>query len=256
MRITLVPSAVGDGQGAELQFSTSYLVNDTVAIDAGPLGFWATPDDQGRVRHVFISHTHIDHIASLPIFVENAYEQGPACATIHGTEPVLDCLRRDVFNDRVWPDFLALSTPADAFIRLALLEPGRPVEVEGLRITPVAVDHVVPTTGFIVEDGQGAVVISSDTGPTQEIWDRANRTRNVKAVFLEVTFPNAMAGLARASKHLTPADFGAEARKLRHAAPVIAVHVKARFRAQVVNELHALGLPSLQIGRFGHPYHF
>jgi cAMP phosphodiesterase len=188
--------------------------------------------------------------------VENAYEGKRDCMTVHGSPAVLDCLRRDIFNNRVWPDFLSLSTPEAPFLRLATLEAGRPVEIDGLKITPVPVDHVVPTFGFIVEDGKGAVAISSDTGPTEEIWRHANVTADLKAVFLEATFPDSMAPLATVAKHLTPAMFADEVRKLNRPVRVIAVHLKARFHAQMVKELGALGLANLEIGRSGKTYSF
>ena len=256
MRIILVPSAV-DGRGEDqLQYLTSYLVNDTIAIDAGALGQFRTPADQARIRHVLLSHTHIDHIGSLPVLVENAYEGTRDCMTIHGSEAVLDCLRRDIFNDRVWPNFIGLSRPEAPFLKLSTLVAGRPIELDGLRIIPVPVDHVVPTFGFMIEDGNAAIVISSDTGPTDEIWRRANATANLRAVFIEATFPDSMAELARVSKHLTPSMLAAEVRKLKSPVPVITVHIKARFHAQMTRELHALGLPNFEIGRFGKVYTF
>lgn len=256
VKITLVPSAV-DGRGEEaLQFLTSYLINETVGIDCGALGQYRTPADQSRIRHVLLSHTHIDHIGSLPVLVENAYEGKRDCMTVHGSPAVLDCLRRDIFNNRVWPDFLSLSTPEAPFLKLATLEPGRPVELEGLKITPVPVNHVVPTFGFIIEDGKGAVVISSDTGPTEEIWRRANETPNLKAIFLEATFPDSMTPLATVARHLTPVMFADEVRKLSRPVRVIAVHIKARFHAEMVKALGELGLSNLEIGRSGKTYSF
>jgi ribonuclease BN (tRNA processing enzyme) len=256
MKVTLVPSAFSGGGTDPHQFSTSYLLNDTLAIDAGCLGFYRSPFDQARIRHVLLSHSHIDHIASLPIFIENAYEGKPDCVTIHGSDAVLDCLHKDIFNDRVWPDFIGLSKPQAPFLKLATLEADKAVELEGLRITPVTVDHVVPTFGFIVEDQGAAVVIPTDTGPTDAIWQRANATPNLKAVFLEATFPNNMTWLADVSKHLTPAKFALEVQKIQPPVALIAVHIKPRFRAQVVNELQALALPQLEIGQFAKPYQF
>src|SRR5579871_2430325 len=98
------------------------------------------------------------------MLLDNVYQGGGDCVTVHGSDAVLDCLRRDVFNDRLWPDFIRLSAERPPFLRLERLEPGRPVDLDGLRITPVAVDHVVPTLGFVVEDGSAAVVFPSDTG--------------------------------------------------------------------------------------------
>jgi ribonuclease BN (tRNA processing enzyme) len=259
VKILLVPSSVLESDEDAHQYLTSCLINDTIAIDAGSLGFFKSPDDQARIKHILISHTHIDHIASLPIFVENAYEAKRDCVTIHGSETVLDCLQRDLFNDRVWPDFIRMSLNESReapFLKLETLEAGKPIDLDGVRITPVPVDHLVPTMGFIIEEGDVSVVVSSDTGPTEELWQRANRVPNLKAVFLEVCFPNNMEWLAKSSKHLTPLSFAGEVGKLHRPAKVIAVHIKARFHDQVVKELEALCLSNLEIGHFGVPYHF
>jgi ribonuclease BN (tRNA processing enzyme) len=255
VNISLLPSSLGGDEDCSLQYLTSFLIGDALAIDAGSLGFFRTPREQARIKHVLLSHSHIDHIASLPIFLENAYG-GPAAVTVHGSEWVLDCLQSDLFNDRVWPDFIRLSREGTPLLKTAVLTPLVPVRLDGLTITPVPVDHVVPTHGFLVEDATTAIAISSDTGPTEEIWRRANALPNLKAVFLEVAFPNAMAGLAARAKHHTPRSFGEEMRKLRLPVPVFAYHIKARFGEQVVNELQELGLPNMVIAQAERPYLF
>jgi ribonuclease BN (tRNA processing enzyme) len=254
MRVTLVPSSIAASGEEPSQYLITYLIDDVVAVDAGSLGLYGTPEGQARVKHVLVSHTHIDHIATLPIFVENAYEAHADCVTIHGSDDVLDALRRDIFNDRTWPDFVALSEGGVRLLRLSRLEPGVPVEVEGLTITPIPVDHVVPTLGFLVDDGRSAVLIASDTGPTEQLWRVADAAPRLDAVFLEAAFPDRLDPLAARSKHLTPALFGAEVRKLVRPADIIAVHIKARFRDEIVGELRALGLPRLEIGEVGKAY--
>jgi ribonuclease BN (tRNA processing enzyme) len=256
VKVLLVPSSVSDGDARQHQYLTSYLINDRLAVDAGSLGLFETAADQFGIRHVLITHTHIDHIAALPILIDNTLRSGNEPLTIHGSEMVLDCLRRDIFNDRVWPDYFRLAPAGRSFFHLSILQPLQPIELEGLRITPVPVDHLVPTLGFIVEDTTTAIVLVSDTGPTEQIWKRANATPNLKAVFLEAAFPNEQEKLAIASCHLTPALFALETRKLRTPARYIAVHIKSRFRQQTIDELNALGLPNLEIGRFGKPYVF
>ncbi len=256
MKVTLVPSSVSVGDQESRQFLSSYLINDTLAIDAGCLGFFRSPQEQARIKHILLSHSHIDHLASLPMFLENVYDTQSSPVTIYASEPVLDCLRSDLFNGRLWPDFIALSHQRAPYLIMERLLPGKPVDLEGLRITPVPVNHVVPTLGFIVEEPQAAVIVSSDTGPTDELWDCANRTSQLKAVFLEATFPDSMADLAAAAKHLTPATFAAEVWKLTRSVRVIAVHIKARFYARVISELRALGLPNLEIAQFTGPYVF
>lgn len=255
MKVQLLPSTVSpDGEAS--QYLTSFLIGESVAIDAGSLGIYGMPDQQARVRDVFLTHTHIDHVATLPIFLENVFEVGGDCVTVHATEPVLDCLRRDIFNDRVWPDFFRIGSAGNPFLRVEILRPGRAVQVDGLKITPVEVDHLVPTVGLIVEGPGSAVVIAGDTGPTQEIWDRANAIPSLKAAFLESAFPDEMAWLADASKHLTPERFAGEVRKLRPGVSVFAIHIKPKYVESIGRELARLGLSDVQICRPGRTYSF
>jgi ribonuclease BN (tRNA processing enzyme) len=254
VKVNLIPSTVAGPEPC--QYLSSALVNDAIAIDAGCVGFYLTPQQQARIRHAFVSHTHMDHLASLPIFVENAYEAKPDCVTIHGSADVIDCVQKDIFNDRVWPDFIALSRGDKPFVRMARFEAGQTVELEGVRITAVAVNHVVPTVAYILSDGRSSVGFVSDTAQTDDVWQRLNALPDLKAVFLEATFPDNMAWLADISKHLTPRTFALEVAKLARPVRIIAVHIKARYRAQVVAELQALGLPNLEIGRFDVPYVF
>lgn len=254
MRVELVPSAVSDGAAATDQYLSCYIINETIAIDAGSLGFYRTPAAQARIRNVFVTHSHIDHIASLPLFIENIYNASPDCVTLHASPFVLDALQSDIFNDRIWPDFVRLSPPSAPLMKFSPLFPGEPVSVGGLNLTPIEVDHVVPTLGFLIEEHDKAVLIPSDTGPTEAIWQRAGKTANLKAVFLEAAFPNHMHALAERAKHLTPATFAVEMGKLKHSVPFIAVHIKPRFREQIIQELAEL--QNVQIGELGRVYEF
>lgn len=254
MKVLLVPSAVHPTKHSDTQFASSYLINDTIAVDAGTLGFYRTPQEQARVKHILITHTHIDHMASLPVFLDNVFSSQAECVTVHGISTVIECLKSDIFNDRVWPDFIRLSTPQLPILKLNILQERQPIQLEGLRITPIPVNHVVPTTGYLVEEKNSAILIVSDTGPTSEIWDTARHVKQLKAVFLEATFPNRLGELAALAKHLTPAMFCSEASKLHRQVKFIAIHIKPRFHDEIVRELQSLHLPDLEIGRFGIEY--
>jgi ribonuclease BN (tRNA processing enzyme) len=256
MRVTLLPSAFPLALAPTHQYLTSYLINETVAIDAGALGMFGGHTEQSRVRHVFLTHSHADHVAGLPIFLDTAYRQAADCVVVHGSEAVLDSLRRDWFNGRVWPDYERLAPGGCPFVKLSRLEAGQCLECEGLRLTPVPVDHTVPTFGFLVEEPQCSVVFSSDTGPTDEIWERANSLPNLKAVFLELSFPIAMQNVADFAKHLTPRTFVAEMAKVRRDVRWIAVHVKPRYRADILNDLQASPIPGLELIVAGQNYEF
>src|SRR5215472_15303729 len=254
MRIRLLGSSIADT--ANRQYVTSYLINDSVAIDAGCLGFWGTPQQQETVRHVFLTHAHADHTASLPIFVENAWTPAEECPMIYGSAETLEAVQKHIFNDQIWPDFIAISRTMSPFLRVCPLRHEVPARADGLMITPVQVNHLIPTFGFVVSDGESAVIFGGDSGPTERLWEIARQTQGLRAVFLEACFPNSMTRLAEVSLHLTPQMFGREAAKLPPRTRVIAVHMKVRYREQVIQELHDLQLSNLEIGECEREYCF
>lgn len=253
----LLPSTIDGSKEVGFQYLTTMLVNDSIAIDAGSIGFYSSPEEQARVRHLFLTHTHMDHLASLPIFLENIFTGSSTPVVIHAQQVVIDCLQRDLFNDRIWPDFIALSKiPQSRFVEIRVQEPGDTVEVDGVKVTPVMLNHVVPTVAYILEDASSTVAFITDTTATNEIWEKLNQVPNLKAIFLEVTFPNEMEWLANVSKHLTPQLFASELRKLKKQVPVYVVHLKGRFHKQVEREVLGLGLPNVNITQFLREYRF
>lgn len=253
MKVELIPSCI---PGGDAQFLVSFLVNDAVAVDAGALGLLADVDRQRRVRHVFLTHQHLDHIATLPLFLETVHEPGPDCVEVLGSDVVLDRIRRDIFNDRVWPDFFALSTDEERFVRGTPLEAGVPVVRAGLTITPLPVSHCTETLGLLVDDGRVAVAFPSDTGPTEEFWRGIAACPRLTAVFLECSFPERLAALAARTGHLCPSTFAAEVRKVGRQVRWIVVHRKAAAAAEITHELETLGLDGVELVRPGVVYDF
>jgi len=246
-----MPSSVTTPRGDGAQAASSYLINGVVCIDAGSIGLSADVDAQGRIEAVFLSHSHLDHIASLPMFLDNVYRLAPRPPTLYAGPETLDALASKVFTRETWMTLDSMRSIDPPFVRVEVLEPWKQVDAAGLRITPIPVNHVIPTFGFLIEEPGSAILFSADTGPTEAFWDVANRIETLRAVFIEASFPNAMESVAIASGHLTPALLVAELRKLRRDAPIVAVHLKPRHAAVVAEELRALGLASLRVGMPG-----
>jgi ribonuclease BN (tRNA processing enzyme) len=254
MKIKLLGSSVQDT--AKRQYVSSYVIDGRVAIDVGCLGFYGTPQEQESIRHVFLTHTHADHTASLPIFVENAWTPREDCPQIYGSNETLDGVQKHIFNEVMWPNFIDLSRKMSPFLRLCPIEAESPVKADRLEVTAVNVNHVVPTFGYVVSDGKCAVIFGGDSGPTDRLWEIARQTENLRAVFLEACFPNSLTSLANASLHLTPEMFGREVAKMPRDVHVVAVHIKVRYREQVIRELQALELPHLIIAECEKEYEF
>lgn len=254
MKIKLLGSSVQDT--ARRQYVSSYLINGTVAIDAGCLGFSGTPQQQEAINHLFLTHSHMDHVASLPIFVENAWTPAAGCPQVYGSRETIDALQEHIFNNVIWPDFVSMSQRMPPFLNVQYMKNEVPVDADGLRVTPVQVNHIVPTFGYVVTDGASAVIFGGDSGPTDRLWEVAHQTPNLRAVFLEACFPNSLTALAEASLHMTPEMFRREVCKMPSGVEILAVHIKVRYREQVIRELHALGLPNLAIGECEKGYEF
>ena len=212
MKVRILGSAVGVTPAP--QYVSSYVVNDSIAIDAGALGLNGPPGEQARIRHIFLTHGHLDHIATLPIFLENSFDPQQEAVAIYGHPTSLAHLRKHVFNDVIWPDFVRLSTPSQTFLRLCPVEAETPVPVNGLSVIPVLVDHIVPAYGYIFTDSISTVVFGGDSGPTERIWQLAATACAPRSVFLEASFPDAMHRLAHDARHLTPRLVGAEVAKM------------------------------------------
>ena len=109
----------------------------------------------------------------------------------------------DVFNNRVWPDFRVIPSAENPVIAFDVIPVNQPIAVKDYRITAIPVQHPVYSVGYIVENRGSAIAFSGDTGPTEELWKAINRTPNVKAVFVELSFPSSLQWLADLSGHLT-----------------------------------------------------
>ena len=254
MKVVILGSRGRDG--VSRQYVSSYVVNGSVAVDAGCLGLSGSPQEQEAIHHVLLTHAHADHTASLPLFIENVWTGCADCPTIYGCAETLDTVQRAIFNGEVWPDFVALSEKMAPFLRLQVLHPEVQISVGDLTVTPVSVFHTIPTFGYVVRHGATAVIFAGDSGPTTRLWQVAAEVPDLRAVFLEVSFPNRMRAIADASIHLTPEMFADEVRKIPPGVKVIAVHMKVRYREEIISELRALQIPCVEIGECDREYSF
>jgi len=254
MKVELLPSTVGEP--ANRQFCIGAVINHDTAIDAGTLGLVWPVERQQRIRRIFLSHSHIDHVASLPLLLDNVYTEGPQCPTVYGNAETLQALQDHLFNDRIWPDFVRLSEQETPFLKLELLQELQRVEAADLQVIPVSLNHVVPTLGFIVQQGDVTVAFVSDTGPTDRVWELLSQIPQLRAVFLECSFPNTHRELAKKSGHLCPELFAAELRKLGDNTRIIACHLKPAHYDAITEEVDALQLFHVEIGQPGVCYEF
>ncbi|HEY0385496.1 MAG TPA: 3',5'-cyclic-nucleotide phosphodiesterase, partial [Pyrinomonadaceae bacterium] len=234
---------------------TCFLIDDRVTIDAGSLALAATDEQRRSVRDIIITHPHMDHIASLPIFIDDLFATLEEPIRIHATEEVINALERDIFNWTVYPRFSELSNEFGRVMEYKPFRVGEEFRAAHLSVTAVNVNHIVPTVGMMVTDGTTNIAFSSDTAETEDFWKLVNKTPRVDALFIEASFPNSMAKLAEVSRHFTPESLNRELRKLdHHGLDILTVHLKPAYRDTMVKELLALRIPKLQIMEPGRIY--
>lgn len=234
---------------------TTFLINDTVLLDAGCAASGLTLKEQARVDTVLISHAHLDHIADIPFLCINRDLDQPL--HIHTIPEVIASLQLHILNDDIWPDFTRIPSPEKALMRFHPITPGRSFRVGELRALAVRVNHIVPTVGYFISDSKSTVLYSSDTGPTEDIWKRAREVKDLKAIILEVSFPNRMRRVAELSKHLTSEMMGEELEKIDAVdVPVYLYHAKPQHMAEIKREVARLRKRSITFLTQGKTYSF
>ena len=220
---------------------TSLLVNSSVCLDAGWVSGALSLKEQVKVKDILISHSHLDHTCSLPFLIDNNFSAPGFSLRIYAIREVVASMRNHLFNNHTWPDFTSLPNDMTPVLKLVEIHPEQPFVVNGLSVRAVRVSHIVPTTGFIVEDRKGTIAFSSDTGPTERFWELVNAIRNLRAVITETSFPNELQDLANISGHLTPATLDMELDKLKKNVPVFLYGGKPKHLDKIRKQVKALG---------------
>jgi len=233
--------------------TSSFLVGDTLAIDAGAITSSLSLDEQERIRSVLVSHPHMDHVRDLATLADNRCQQGGSTLDIVGVPATIHALRTHFFNDIMWPDFTRIDAMDGPTVRFIEVQPNCECEVDGHRVTPVMVNHTVDTSAFIIRQDRVSIVYGGDTGPTDELWRRINELDDLRVLMMEVSFPDDQAELAHTSRHLTPSSLTSELSKLKHGdeLPILLYHIKPTFEAKVLRELAQIPGRNLQILQIG-----
>ena len=249
MRIQLLPSTFdSDGHATPEQRLTCFLIDESVAVDAGSIALAVSGPQRERVRDIIVTHLHMDHIASLPIFIDDLFPTLKSPVRVYATPEVISLLERDIFNWNVYPRFSELKNEFGPVMEYVPIPIGQEFKVAHLTVIAVPVNHIVPTVGLVVSDGKATVAFSSDTSETEEFWRLLNRTPSVQALLIEASFPDSMAQLADVSRHFTPASLRRELNKLNHnGLEILAVHIKPAYRQTIIDELNALKVPGLGV---------
>lgn len=257
MKFQLLPSTIENGKVTLKQHLSCFVVDDCIAIDAGSLAMSTNDVQKENIRDVILTHAHIDHIAGLPLFIDDLFASILKPVEVYATEEVINVLRDNIFNWNVYPDFSELENENGAILRYCPFEPGQEFQIKHLTVKAIAVNHKVPAFGFVISDGKTTVAISGDSSEMNEFWETVNNEPNIDALLIECAFPDGLNELAEKSHHLTPARLSKELCKFSHQnTPVYVINIKPMYYEKVLSELADLEIANLEVLEVGKTYNW
>lgn len=243
-------SAIGTAGGKTIAHKlTTFLVDNTLTLDAGSVCTGLTLENQLKIQHVFLSHVHMDHVGELPLLVDNKSLHGQYL-TVYATGDTIGFLMENIFNDVIWPDFTKIPTPEGPALRFQQLDYLQPVPVGDYTLTALPVNHLAGSAGCHVSRNGSGLVYSSDTGKTDALWNYINGRDDVAALITECSFPARMEDLAVRSRHFSSRSLAEQLEKLEDDITVYIYHLKPQFAEEIRSEIDRLDLTILQDGMF------
>lgn len=224
------------GIGGSLR-TTSLLVDDDILVDAGTGVGDLSLESLARIDHVFVSHSHLDHITSIPFLVDTVCWMRSRPLVVYGIRETLDILRAHIFNWKVWPDFTQIPDPQRPCMVYREIGVGEAVELGNRRFTAFPANHTVPAVGYALEGPRAALVYTGDTGVNDALWEVVNGMAKLEYLIIETAFSNKERDIALASKHLYPQLLAQELAKMKGRPEVFVTHLKPGEGALTMKEI-------------------
>jgi len=225
------------------QHLASFLLGNSILLDAGSVTSTLELAEQARIEHIFVTHPHLDHIKDILFLADNLIEFFAASnrppLAIHGLPEVLDAIATHLLNDTIWPDFTVIPKNSPV-LTYAPMTPGEPVTIGDVTIATWPVNHARAASGFVIWTGNGEhnLAYTGDTGPCDAWWRDCNALPfPLHNLITEASFPSALESLAVVSRHLTPKLLRAELAKLQAKPRILIYHMKAPFSPTIEEEL-------------------
>lgn len=221
------------------QGTTCVRVSKHCVIDAGNL-INALGEDVFVIEHIFLTHSHLDHIIDIPFLADLFVTQKSISLKIYALKETLDDLRQFIFNHRIWPNFeeISLIGHANKAIELIEIELDLPYIIDGVTLTPFKTNHTQGSCGYVIEKNNAGILFTADTYKCPKIWDLLDRHAHIHSLVIEVSFPSSFDQLASNSQHLTPKLLESELRECRrNDFAIYVMHLKTLFAPTIIHEL-------------------
>jgi cAMP phosphodiesterase len=235
----------------------AFLIDGRICLDAGSITSMLDLAEQQKIESVIVTHAHMDHVRDLAMLADTRAQQGGPPLVIAAPPHTIEVLQRHFFNDELWPDFSKLPDGDSPTVVFRALTFNSTENISGYDVRPIRVHHTVEAAGYLIGNGASTLAYSGDTGPTTEFWEVLREMPALKALVMEVAFPNAQRRLANDSGHHTPETLALELRKLGPAhrdLPVLLFHIKPVFQRIVEAELAKIPARNNTILQIGDEY--
>jgi 3',5'-cyclic-nucleotide phosphodiesterase len=224
--------------------TSSFVIDGVLGVDAGAVTSMMSLKEQKKLEAVVVSHAHLDHVRDLATLADNRCQMADRPLVVAGTPGTLRALKKHFFNNVVWPDFseINLANGGGRTLEFVELKPEKSQRVAGYEVRSVLVTHTIESAALIIERRDCAIAYSGDTGPTERLWKVLAKVPTLRALLMEVSFPNEMQWLADESGHHTPRTLDRELNKIGtphdpRDLPVLLYHIKPHFQRQVEREI-------------------
>jgi ribonuclease BN (tRNA processing enzyme) len=225
------------GIGGRHLRTSSFLVDHDILIDAGSGVGDLTLAELSQIDHIFVTHSHLDHVTSIPFLVDTIGGMRTKPITVYATRATIQILRNHLFNWSIWPDFAEIPSAEAPFMRYSEIEVGEPLRLGGRSIVALPARHTVPAVGYHLDSGAASLVFTGDTGPNDALWRVVNRIANLKYLIIETAFSNKERDIAVASRHLCPQMLAEELEKMSAKPQVFITHLKPGEGALTMREV-------------------
>jgi len=226
--------------GGQQNRTTSFLVDQDILLDAGTGVGDLSLAELTLIDHIFITHSHLDHVDSIAFFLDSVGALRPKPVTVYTTKPTIEILKKNLFNWDIWPDFTVIPTPEEPWLRYQEIVVGEVITLGSRKITVLPAIHTVPAVGYQLDSGKSSLVFTGDTGPNDGLWEVVNKIDNLKFLIIETAFSDKERRLAELALHLCPSMLAEELAKLERPAEIYITHLKPSEIELTMQEIEEL----------------
>lgn len=218
--------------------TTAFLVNEDTLIDCGTGVERLEFEAMQKIKRVFLTHSHLDHISHLPFLLNNLISTGLPAIDVYGLPHTINALKTHIFNYVIWPDFTELPSAEKPCVRLHTLDVGELKTFDDLCIQALPANHSVPTVGYWVGTSPeiGCFAFSGDSHQAPDFWQILNQLPPVQHLIMDNQYTQKEARISELAKHYYPAALKEDLAQLNYCPKLLITHLPPHNEVEVFAE--------------------